>query len=107
MSVGAAKIVVTLPGCGDDGPSAVDAPSTMDAYPTYGLDDCHSFGTYDYQQIVPGTPRYTYHRYFQNAYGCPGYVSVPGLHCYPDTPDFAPRYSHFCFTYSYGVITSP
>jgi hypothetical protein len=119
LTVGAAKIVVVLPGCGDDGnnpptPDAMrDAPHIMpDAYDYYAgyvpLDDCHAIGTYDYRIVYPGPPQYTYHYYFAGAYGCPNYVHPPtNLNCYPDYPDFAPGYDYFCFTSYYVSQSSP
>ena len=118
LTVGAAKIVVTLPGCSFSGgngidapPAPIDAPVTpIDAYEYYGgyttLDDCHKIGTYHYRIAYP--PYYTYHSYWTGAYGCPGHVySPPNVRCYPDYPDFAPGYPYFCFTYYYTTITSP
>ena len=119
LTVGAAKIVVVLPGCGDDGnhPPIPDAhrdapplmPDAYDYYPGYvTLDDCHSIGTYDYRIIYPGPPQYTYHYYFTGVYGCPNYVHPPtNLKCYPDYPDWAPNYAYFCFTGYYQTTTTP
>jgi hypothetical protein len=120
LTVGAAKIVVVLPGCGDDGnnpptPDAAHAdakvimPDAYEYYPGYvPLDDCHAIGTYDYRIVYPGPPQYTYHYYFTGSYGCPYYVHPPtNLHCYPDDPDFAPGYAYFCFTGYYLTQTQP
>jgi hypothetical protein len=120
LTVGAAKIVVALPGCGDDGGMTphpdgklVDAPPMpVDAYDYYAgyvtLDECHKIGTYDYRVVYPGPPQYTYHDYFTGAYGCPNYVHPPtNVKCYPDIPDFAPGYAYFCFTSYYFSQSSP
>jgi hypothetical protein len=119
LTVGAAKIVIALPGCGDDGnhPMA-DArmpdgttimPDAYDYYPGYvTLDDCHKIGTYDYRVVYPGPPQYTYHYYFTGAYGCPYYVHPPTtVECYPDYLDFAPGYAYFCFSNYYNTATMP
>jgi hypothetical protein len=115
MSIGAAKIVVTLPGCGGDSSSVDALPATPDAYYGYSyytLDDCHAIGTYHYAQTYPGGPgyAYTYHYYWTGAYGCPydyPYGAPSTLQCYPDVPDFAPGYDYFCFTGYYETITYP
>lgn len=116
MTVGAAKVVIALPGCGGDSSSVdapgnpIDGPPAIDAYyynyPT--LDDCHSFGTYDYAISYTGIPPYTYHYYFQNAYGCPYYVPYPpvGTYCYY-APGFAGTYDYFCFNSYYYTVTTP
>jgi hypothetical protein len=115
MTVGAAKIMVALPGCGgDDGgdhPSdAAPADVPSGGYAT--LDDCHAFGTYEY--VYPSYPTqyytyYYYHHYYVGAYGCPGYVYPhgSGLFCYPDENDFAPGYSYFCYVADYGSVDYP
>jgi hypothetical protein len=118
LTVGAAKIVVVLPGCGDDGhqpPDAGPADASMpDAYDYYAgyatLDDCHRIGTYDYRVAYPGTPPHTYHYYFTGAYGCPGYLHPPTtLKCYADSPpqDFSPGYAYFCFRSYYMSTSTP
>jgi hypothetical protein len=116
MTVGAAKVVIALPGCGDDGGGGVDAPtdgppSAIDSSyaPTYTLDDCYAFGTYDYAITYPG---YTYHYYFTNVYGCPYYLEYPysGVYCYLDTTppnDYLPGYDYFCFFGYYTATTTP
>ena len=115
LTVGAAKIVVALPGCDNSTTPLPDAarPDAMpDAYDHYAgyatLDDCHSIGTYDYRISHP-TYAYTYHYYFTGAYGCPYYVyPLPAnLKCYPDYPDFAPNYPYFCFTGYYLSTSMP
>jgi hypothetical protein len=112
LTVGAAKIVVALPGCGDDGGGSIDgappdAALPIDAYSPYGyaLDDCHYVGTYHYPQSSAGS---TYHYYFEHAYGCPYYLYYPydGVYCYP-VPDFVPGYYYFCFTGTYYTVTTP
>jgi hypothetical protein len=113
LSVGAAHIVVALPGCGGS-ESRPDAPidTPLDAYyPGYpGLDDCHSLGTKHYAVSYNYLPyyAYTYHYYFTGSYGCayPPY-DAPQLHCYYDRPDFAPGYYYFCFTNYYYTTTMP
>jgi len=110
MTVGAAKIVVALPGCGGHGSSNdVPPPDAYDYYAGYvPLDDCHAIGTYDYVINRPGVPPYTYHYYFTGAYGCPNYVHPPtNVHCYYDLPDFAAGYAYFCFSSYYVTHTSP
>jgi hypothetical protein len=115
FTVGAAKILVVLPGCGDDGSAPPDAtpadamPDAYDYYPGYVmLDDCHKIGTYDYRITYPGTPSYTYHQYFTGAYGCPNYIRPPtNVKCHVDTPDFAPGYPYFCFSGYYRSTTTP
>src|SRR5436190_17933048 len=92
LSVGAAKIVIALPGCGDDDSGHQPMPDAKqldaagyDYYPGYvALDDCHSVGTYEYNYVYSGTTQYTYHYYWTNAYGCAYYVRPPTtVHCYP------------------------
>jgi hypothetical protein len=109
MTVGAAKVVVALPGCGgDDGVDPVDAPPadacTYDCY-SYTLDDCHGVGTYDHPVVYPA---YTYHYYFQDGYGCPYYLTYPqaGLYCYYE-PNFVPGYDYFCFSSYYQTTSMP
>jgi hypothetical protein len=109
LTIGAAKIVVTLPGCGDDSgqgtrDAAPDVSPDGGGYAT--LDDCHAFGTYDY---VTSSAGYTYHYYYTGAYGCPGYVYpyVPGVTCYPDTHDKAPGYAYFCYATHYDYVQYP
>lgn len=93
MTVGGAKLLVTLPGCeGGKGNGPTDPM----------LDDCHSLGTYDY--VVTST-YYTYHYYFTSSFGCPDYIYLPNVHCYPDYSDFAPGYDYFCFSGYYHSAT--
>lgn|SRR5690349_12660408 len=118
MTVGAAKVVIALPGCGGDSgsvdapPHPIDGGYGYDAYPTADaayhyatLDDCHSIGTYDYPISYPG---YTYHYYLQNTYGCPAYVPYAGygVYCYY-IPGFVPGYDYACWTGSYEIPTTP
>ena len=110
LTVGAAKIVVALPGCSSSARSKIDAgPDAFDNYPGYvTLDECHSIGTYHYALPYPTVPPSTYHTYWTGAYGCPGYVRPPtNVYCYTDIPDFAPGYEYFCFSGYYSLITSP
>jgi hypothetical protein len=112
LTVGAAKIVVALPGCGGDDTSAtpdapIDAATLADAYSTYGytLDDCHYFGTYDY---VLTYPTHTYHMYLYSTYGCPYYVpyAYSGVYCYY-TPGLVTGYDYTCFDGYYITTTMP
>jgi hypothetical protein len=114
MTIGAAKILITLPGCGDDdsGSGTRDGGPLPDVSPDGGgygyatLDDCHAFGTYDYVITNAG---YAYHYYYEGAYGCPGYVYpyVGSLTCYPDTEDRAPGYAYFCYVSHYDYVQYP
>jgi hypothetical protein len=119
MTVGAAKIVIALPGCGGDSgsvdapPHPIDGAYAYDGYPTADasyptLDDCHSFGTYDYAISSPGAPPYTYHYYLLHAYGCATYVPYPGgaVYCYY-IPGLMPGYDYACWNGYYVTTTTP
>jgi len=109
LTVGAAKIVVVLPGCGGSKHVPNIDAIPVDYYPGYvTLDECHSIGTYHYAVAYGTLPPSTYHTYWTGAYGCPGYVRPPtNVYCYTDIPDFAPGYDYFCFSGYYTRITSP
>jgi hypothetical protein len=120
LSIGAAKIVIALPGCGGDdggtgggddqhpmdGGGSGSGSSYYDGY--YTLDDCHSIGTYNYvHSTYSGYYYYSYHYTYTHAYACnhDGYHSTGSgyIDCSIE-PGFMPNYDYLCYSgYTYDV----
>lgn len=121
MTIGAAKLVIMLPGCGggggsggDDGgsgdPLGPDDILADDGY--HHIDDCHSFGTYHrVTRKVHDYYYYTNDYYYSNALACHYdayfYTKTAYIDCYR-RPGFIAGYNYFCFSdYTYDSTYSP
>jgi hypothetical protein len=113
LSIGAAKLVIALPGCGGGGGGNADDQPPGDAghgsSDYYSLDDCHSLGTYHYvKHSHVGYYNYTYTYSYYHAFGCPrdeyGYVTPAAyVECYY-SPGVVSGYNFFCYNdYSVNV----